>query len=359
MTADSAVLVSPRMEPGEYRAGVVTVDVRDQARANRLLRCEIWYPTRAMGLPGPDYESGIPTNALRDAAVARGPFPLVLFSHAMAAVREQSTFLTEFLATHGYVVISPDHPHNTGRDFRPTELIQSALDRPKDMRVLLDYLAQRTGTKGDPFLGLIDVGRVGAVGQSLGGYTALAIAGVHVDTRTIAPELRGKIPIGLHDFSDPRVRIAVAFAPFCKPAFSPEGLRHCQRPVLVVAGTEDLVTPLEKSQVPIFQNLGGPGVLAIIEGATHFSFNNEEMITHAPFVVRQMHRPRIDRAHCEDIIRAITLAFLEQHLRDHIIPSPLTRATANLRVDHRPAQKPSPPLLPPVDAPDTFSPSKN
>ena len=48
-------------------------------------------------------------DAYRDvAASAKGPFPLVLFSHGFAGIRLQSTFLTTHLAQWGFVVASPE-----------------------------------------------------------------------------------------------------------------------------------------------------------------------------------------------------------------------------------------------------------
>src|SRR5690606_13389968 len=50
------------------------------------------------------------TAAFRDVeASGDGPFPLVLFSHALGGYRSQSTFLTEHLASWGFVVAAPDH----------------------------------------------------------------------------------------------------------------------------------------------------------------------------------------------------------------------------------------------------------
>ena len=42
-----------------------------------------------------------------------GPWPIILFSHGNQGIKEQSFFLTEHLASHGYLVVAPDHQYNT------------------------------------------------------------------------------------------------------------------------------------------------------------------------------------------------------------------------------------------------------
>ena len=66
--------------------------------------------------------------------VATGRYPLVVFSHGYAGFRDQSTFLTAFLASWGFVVAAPDHysrdltevlggPDRRHRRRRPTSTI--------------------------------------------------------------------------------------------------------------------------------------------------------------------------------------------------------------------------------------------
>ena len=42
-----------------------------------------------------------------------GPYPLIVFSHGNGGLGVQSFFLTEYLASHGYVVVCPDHTGNS------------------------------------------------------------------------------------------------------------------------------------------------------------------------------------------------------------------------------------------------------
>lgn len=47
---------------------------------------------------------------------APGPFPLVVYSHGNGGLRYVSAFLTEHLASHGFIVVAPDHVGNTAID---------------------------------------------------------------------------------------------------------------------------------------------------------------------------------------------------------------------------------------------------
>jgi pimeloyl-ACP methyl ester carboxylesterase len=124
--------------------------------------------------------------AVRDAVPASGAFPLVVFSHGMAGHRRQSTFVCTHLASHGYVVASPDHGGNSLADLMALALrirekqvpadIEAVIegyvhDRPRDVVVILD-------ARDDGRLDLPNVASSPAAvaGHSFGGFTALVVA---------------------------------------------------------------------------------------------------------------------------------------------------------------------------------------
>lgn len=189
---------------GPFPVGVRTIEIIDTGRKKldgspRKLVTEVWYPaTQATkGKPGTEYDikalftpeqqaamsgANIPnlqTTAVRDAppAATHGPFPLVIFSHGQAAIRWQSTYLTVFLASHGYVVASPDHEGGTLYDVVRGQLsaVTDGLEkRPQDVT----YVVSRLGRlpEGDPLKPLIDLTRLGVCGHSFGALTSLRVA---------------------------------------------------------------------------------------------------------------------------------------------------------------------------------------
>lgn len=195
---------------GRFPAGVHTVHTTD-ARRRRQFPCEIWYPA-ATPYAGQDLAPGAQDHftapphheartqaAIRDAAAAAGRYPLIVYSHPSGAHRRAATFLCTHLASHGYIVAALDHSEVVAPELAPrggeTDSERAAridaimASRVPDVRFLLDRML--CVPLGLPALELEpDPVRVGIVGHSFGGWTALA-----------ATE------------ADPRIRAVVALAP--------------------------------------------------------------------------------------------------------------------------------------------------
>jgi dienelactone hydrolase len=129
----------------------------------------------------------------------RERYPLIIFSPSWGGDRRQNTFLFEDLASHGYVVVSLDHPYGTGITLFPDGRVvrnttQGWLDfasftaykqsrarvekeletRVGDVRFVLDQLANASG----PFSKLsraVDTERAGVMGHSFGGTVAAEV----------------------------------------------------------------------------------------------------------------------------------------------------------------------------------------
>jgi predicted dienelactone hydrolase len=203
----------PPDQPGPYGAGVITIQTRDDSRWElwglqyRGLPLEIWYPTTGddgtpnnvkamvgdlpawiMDIVGLVYGDDLntllttPTKAKRDATpAAGGPFPVLLFSHGISAIRFQNYTLCEHLASHGFVVVAPDHYDgaifaNLGNDdvviFNVLTWVTGLVDRPLDVSFVYHYLE---GAAGSGPLSRIpmDLDQFGVIGHSYGGLTAM------------------------------------------------------------------------------------------------------------------------------------------------------------------------------------------
>jgi hypothetical protein len=184
-TQPAATWADAYADLGPYPVGITTL----QLESGPLV--EVWYPAveGSTGTDGYDMRDFIPEavadlltgdvssayslEATRDAEVADGEFPLVLFSHGSGGVRTQSTFLTAHLASWGMVVASPDHP---SRDL--TSRLGAGPAEPTDsVDDLLGTLAlMESENAGGPFEGHLDLDQVAAVGHSAGGGTVLGAA---------------------------------------------------------------------------------------------------------------------------------------------------------------------------------------
>jgi predicted dienelactone hydrolase len=259
---------------GEFPVGKTTVLV-DVPHRDADLPVEVWYPADAasaadaergeytLRVPFGDGEFTLRQDSplsLEEPAVADGRFPLVVFSHGSGGVRFQSLFLGEELASHGFVVIAPDHLGNTFADgLDPDPTANPARDRPRDVSALLD--AAEAGDLS-PLLGDgVDTDRVAVAGHSFGGYTALAAAGGNPDV-DYAP--------------DPRVDAIVPIAPATRSTLlSDEVLAGIDVPALFIGGTADDVTPIVPNVTrPQALMASDPLYRIDVEDAGHYSFSN-------------------------------------------------------------------------------------
>jgi predicted dienelactone hydrolase len=282
---------------GSYAVGVQTIEVVNKnqvdvlsyakdslARYDRKLTLEVWYPTNApagivsydevMGQNGNPERPIIPFTfsgrATRKAAplLKEAPYPLIIVSHGYTGSRYLMTYLTENLASKGYVVVSIDHMESTFRDAAgfPSTLLNRSLD---DLFVL-NEIARLSQDKRSFLSGLVNVENTALVGYSMGGYGAVNVAGGGYSPQAV--ELFGGMTGGSKALSvrmrgnaafqasiDPRIKVIVAFAPWGmeRGLWDAEGLAGIKIPSLFVAGSMDDVSGYEK------------GIKAIYDGAVN------------------------------------------------------------------------------------------
>jgi predicted dienelactone hydrolase len=259
---------------GPFRVGVTTLALADQSRTNvagdgpRPVVTEVYYPTTDGAVAGVPREVvsvlGVPITevpAYRDVPRADGSFPLVVFSHGNLGIRIQSLYFYAHLASHGYVVATPDHHGNTFVDqFAGIVDPAVATNRPLDMSFVIDELLQLDAAPTGLLSAAIDEEKIAASGHSFGGYTSFALA----TQATIGPP------------PDPRVKAIFPQAP-AATGFTDEAFEALTIPALVVGGSIDETTPFDTDQQRPFDFLpAGAAVvgLARLAGAGHFTFSN-------------------------------------------------------------------------------------
>jgi len=241
-------------DPGPYAVGRQTEQVTDPARADRTLTVEVWYPADDAGpptpyelVPGVGFDADLSTVGAPPSA--EGPFPVVVFSHGSGGLRQQSASIVETIASHGFVVVAPDHAGNTAVDRllgTSTSFEVSARNRVLDVRLLIDEV--EAGRLAD---GVADPDRLAVMGHSFGGFTALAVAGGFED---IEP--------------DPRVDAIVPLAP-ASSRISDDALASIQVPMLIITGSDDRTTPVDDESTRPLELAGGPATLVEIIGGSH------------------------------------------------------------------------------------------
>jgi predicted dienelactone hydrolase len=258
---------------GRYAVGHTLFQAVDPARDGRTLRTELWYPVDPADAGGVhtryDFQYlglGLDsTVAWEDAPPSHDvAFPLVVFSHGSGGVSWQSTFLTEALASHGFVVVAPNHTGNTANDALagtsdPFPVV--ARNRPLDVSFLIDLLLARDFDPGDVLYLKINPFLIGVAGHSFGGFTALAMASGYQDAAA-----------GTDVPPDPRVRAVAAVAP-ASSLLSDAELESIHVPVFLLSGTLDTTTPIDPETTrPWTLVPGRPLYRADVVGATHTHF---------------------------------------------------------------------------------------
>ena len=179
---------------GPWKVGHTAHLAIDTARANRELPLDIWYPVdeadwigteSVYPLAGP---IGITSEASIDdvTAINIGELPLIVFSHGFGGINTQSFRLMEHLASHGFVVVSPEHTGNTQTD--PSSPDPEA-DRYPDIAFVIDEMEVLNTNVGGPLEARINTDNVGVAGHSFGGMTAQFMAAGHAP---FGPDLRVK-----------------------------------------------------------------------------------------------------------------------------------------------------------------------
>ncbi|NJN31775.1 MAG: hypothetical protein HC824_16120 [Synechococcales cyanobacterium RM1_1_8] len=202
--------------------------------------------------------------------------------------------------------------------------------RPRDITAVLDSLTSRAQT--DPKLAQLDLNRVGIVGQSLGGYTALAAAGAELNRPLLAqrcPEdinrftLNISLPLQCRlldlpvqtsfQVKDPRIGAVLAINPLTSQIFGPSGLAKLEVPVMFVAGTHDYFAPALPEQLQPFGWLKTTHkYLLLADNSTHFSFLGDTGTSGLLPTSQRLLGP--DGHPAQQALQALGLAFFDRHL---------------------------------------------
>jgi predicted dienelactone hydrolase len=247
-------------------------------------------------------------------------YPLILFSHGFTGCATQSVFLMEALASAGYLVLAPNHKDQEcsgwGRarsegkllSIRPEEPFGKVQewspatykDRAEDLEAILDAVSHSPVAPGAP----ADMNRVGLAGHSLGGYTALGLAGAWPS------------------WKDPRIRAVLALSPYCTPYQLKGALGQMNVPVMYQGGTADLgITPTVKRPSGAYQRSSAPKYFVEFQGAGHLAWTNVNPIF-------------------QDVISRYSIAFFDRYLKGQgpdaltaLLAKPLPKRVSDVRSD--------------------------
>ena len=259
------VVDSPELAAlGHDAVGVKTLRLVEQDAADvvapgkdRPVVVDLWYPASVPAGSRPETYSAslqseppetagvrftVPGLAVRDAPALAGRHPLVVVSHGRSNATIALSWLTENLASKGYVVAAIRHEDLSRSN--PAEIPEMLLRRPLDLAFVTRTLQSSLEREG-----LIDPARIALIGYSMGGYGVLTGAGAALDPHSAACQL---VPGGLlthyaaggaqHDrIRIPNLKAVVAIAPAgeSQAVWGAAGLGEITAPLLLIAGDHD------------------------------------------------------------------------------------------------------------------------
>ncbi len=295
------------------RPAVVTVGTLGTDPAGRSLVVDVYRPQS-------------PRSPLRSQA------PVIVISHGLGSDRTSLAYLAEHLASHGFGVLVLEHPGSNKKQLQslirgttqevaePIEFV----DRPLDVSFVLDRF------QADATFSQLDFQHVGVIGQSFGGYTALALAGATINPEQLKLDCQAlentlnlsqllqcqaeKLPGAVPPLADPRVKAVIALNPIASSVFGKAGLSKISVPTMLVAGIADTVAPALPEQITPFTELTiAPKYLVTLDRGTHFSFLNDTQSADNPFDVPDEvigPNPALARRY----INALSVAFFQTYV---------------------------------------------
>ncbi len=247
--------------PGPYNAGWRGWDVSYTPLGQsdtRTIGFNVWYPTEAEEGDEVRYMDVFLDTQAKGNAPAAPPvhadgYPVMVYSHGFQGWSGTSSDLCRYFASHGWVVVAPDHTGNTLIDHSDPLETAHYLQKPQDIRVVLDVLEDLPAT--DPLAGLTDTSSVVLSGHSFGSYSTWAVLGATYDEASIdsACSGGGGLPTGectaeqraaflSGELDDPRVVGSIPMAGTIRRSFfGAEGHRSVRGPVFFMSGTGDPV----------------------------------------------------------------------------------------------------------------------
>ncbi|MEA5549876.1 alpha/beta hydrolase [Anabaena cylindrica UHCC 0172] len=268
---------------------------------------------------------------------ASNPRPIIVISHGLGSDRTSFVYLAEHLAKSGFVVAVPEHPGSNAEQLQAllagkSQTVTSPrefIDRPLDVKYLLDELT-RLSQNNPTFQGRLNLQQIGVIGQSFGGYTALALAGAKINFEQLnkdCPDIKNTLNISLllqclainlpnteYNLFDSRVKAVIAINPINSSIMGKASLSQIKIPLMIVSGNADTIAPALPEQIIPFTWLTTANkYLVLINGGTHFSTIAESPNTVVPVPIQVIgSSPALARSY----VQALSVPFFQTYVSE-------------------------------------------
>jgi predicted dienelactone hydrolase len=244
------------------------------------------------------------------------------------------------LAAHGFAVAALEHV-GSNLQYRQTFLAGDLSDivqpdeyisRSRDVTYLLDAL-ETAQQQQQPWATRLDLQSIGLLGNSLGGTTALSVAGATFNPARLQQDCRpDRVAISVSfllqciaqttppdstNLHDPRIKAVLAAYPLTSSLFGPEGIGQITVPTLIMGGSEDFIAPVAQDQIqPFIWLRTRDKYLALLTPGTHFSSSDDAYVQGFPPILLGP-STELGRTYLERLSVSFFGNYLGNHLGNH------------------------------------------
>lgn len=280
------ILLNTMAAAGDDVVGTATLELVNNA-TGRKVTTELWF-TAANDAKIEWYSPRLPLRSIpiaRNAPPQSAPRkrPLIVISHGNWGARFSQGWLALELVKAGYLVLSTSHPGTVGDDQSVSGRYR-LWDRSRDVSFALDEVLRNPN-----WAALIDETRIGFVGHSFGGWTAVSLAGARYDPGqqrlfcekalkkdfycdgTLKDDIAGvSAKDAGESFRDARIKVFYIMATGPGQGFVADSLKSIAVPFMVdTAQFDEILEPLANSTAIARQI---PGAREVTRPVGHFAY---------------------------------------------------------------------------------------
>jgi len=275
----------------------------DSGRERPIL-IDWWYPTQNEVASSFNY--GLGTGRVAEAGtIVAGKLPLILLSHGALGAARNYSWIAEHLARNGYLVAGVSHYGESyvyGADSIDPGAVIRPWERPLDISAALTFITTESALAAS-----VDASRIGFIGHSSGGATALFLAGAIFSEERIAsycssprslgdrgcsyadnlpapklpstpsPSTRPSVyePQVPDRYTDRRIGAFIVLDPALGPGFSDFTRVPASLPMLIVGSVNNDFLPFTHHAERIARELPAAQTLWLANNEGHFVYLNE------------------------------------------------------------------------------------
>jgi predicted dienelactone hydrolase len=315
-----------------YPVGYTILQTEDTVRKRPLI-LDIWYPAET---PAPEtpHNYGLGTGTVAEnAPVIKTLCPVIVMSHGAFGSARNYSWVAEHMARHGFLVLGVSHvkesPVYGPETIDPASALQP-WHRPQDCSSALTYLLSES-----TFQDIADPSRIGALGHSSGGATAIAMGGAVFNPDAMAqycqarqdqrdkgcgyasgaPHVSVTDPDARKSWRDDRIRAILALDPALGPGYDAQSLSRMSVRVHIIGAEENDFLPFESHAGHYAALIPGATLTRLSGGEGHFIFID---VCQADIQVNKVSlckdRPGVRRAEVHEMLTGIIREFFEKNL---------------------------------------------